>query len=242
MHAGGRFLSCRSVCPCIWRSAVLRKGSFADAFQAHRKTLLLRFGCSSRAGLPGRNVARHWKRRAGKRSPPPFVIWTDAGQRSSGTPDFTQKTAPRFLVWRAFARYTGGICAARWRAAPALSRGAFAPSHAPAFSCPSCAALRRRRPAAICVRCQLICFSARGAPYPAPRFCFARRIRSAAGARLAPSHAPAAFVRHAGLYAKDCALSCLASVCTLYRRHLCHEMARRAGSLMRSVCAADIRP
>ena len=51
--------------------------------------------------------------------------------------------------------------------------------------------LRRRRPAAICVRCQLICFSARGAPYPAPRFCFARRIRSAAGARLAPSQAPA---------------------------------------------------
>ena len=40
----------------------------------------------------------------------------------------------------------------------------------------------------------------------------------------------AAFVRHAGLYAKDCAaLSCLASVCTLYRRHLCREMARRAG-------------
>ena len=50
----------------------------------------------------------------------------------------------------------------------------------------------------------------------------------------------AAFVRHAGLYAKDCAaLSCLASVCTLYRRHLCHEMARRAGSLMRSVCAVS---
>ena len=50
----------------------------------------------------------------------------------------------------------------------------------------------------------------------------------------------AAFVRHAGLYAKDCAaLSCLASVCTLYRRHLCREMARRAGSLMRSVCAVS---
>ena len=64
--------------------------------------------------------------------------------------------------------------------------------------------LRRGHPAAICGRCQLICFSARGAPYPASRFCFARRIRSAAGARPAPSHAPVAFVRHAGLYAKDC--------------------------------------
>ena len=33
---------------------------------------------------------------------------------SSSTPGFTPKTAPRFLAWRVFARYAGGVRAARW--------------------------------------------------------------------------------------------------------------------------------
>ena len=212
MHAGGRFLSCRSVCPCIWRSAVLRKGSFADAFQAHRKTLLLRFGCSSRPGFPAGTLQDIGKGARGSVLRRLSLSGRMQGSVRPARRTLRKRLRPRFLVWQAFARYTGGICAARWRAAPALSCGAFAPSHVPAFSCPSCAALQRGRPAcapicavpafcterlrrghpaAICVRCQLICFSARGAPDPAPRFCFARRIRSAAGARLAP----AAFAR-----------------------------------------------
>ena len=33
---------------------------------------------------------------------------------SSGTPGFTPKTAPRFLAWRVFTSYAGGVRAARW--------------------------------------------------------------------------------------------------------------------------------
>ena len=45
---------------------------------------------------------------------------------SSSTPGFTPKTAPRFLAWRVFTRYAGGVRAARWCAGRSVSpkRGA----------------------------------------------------------------------------------------------------------------------
>ena len=121
-----------------------------------------------------------------------------------------------FLVWRACARRTGGICAARWRAASALARGAFAP----------------RTSGRDLVRCQLICFSARGASRagsvrPARRT-LRKRLRRAFlfGERL---HViPAAFVPRDGAP-------------PAHAERL-RRLTRRVGSLTRSVCAAGVRP
>ena len=96
-NAGRRTRNARSAAVgCNVKLAAAKKGSRSGAACAAPA-----FSCPSCAALQCRRPAC-----TGSRTAP-------AGF-SSGTPGFMPKTAPRFLAWRVFTRYAGGVRAARW--------------------------------------------------------------------------------------------------------------------------------
>ena len=96
-NAGRRTRNARSAAVgCNVKPAAAKKGSRSGAACAAPA-----FSCPSCAALQCRRPAC-----TGSRTAP-------AGF-SSGTPGFTPKTAPRFLAWRVFTSYAGGVRAARW--------------------------------------------------------------------------------------------------------------------------------